>query len=194
MKSQLKVTYRDIAKMLTKAMPIEGKEFGDKVAAALASIKKLPAESKIALKTAYIFSRKAPRQDREDLFQELFMAVLESNTKDEPLAYAIARCDWRNWWAKRMRHQQYLGGSLNKVVAADDGHETEVGELIVGEVEFERVMIDRIDAETLFARLPKWLQPLINKRLVGMALSAVERQKLCRWNKAEGYKLLIQPA
>ena len=93
-----------------------------------------------------------------------------------------------------MRHQQYLGGSLNKVVAADDGHETEVGELIVGEVEFERVMIDRIDAETLFARLPKWLQPLINKRLVGMALSAVERQKLCRWNKAEGYKLLIQPA
>ena len=54
----------------------------------------------MALKVAYVFSRKVPRQEREDLYQDIALAVFKAKTKDERLAYAIARCDWRNWWRR----------------------------------------------------------------------------------------------
>ena len=137
---KLKVTYRDIAKMLCRAFPLEGQDFASKVEEYLANIKRLPTESKLALKTAYIFSRKVPREEREDMFQELVIGVLEVKTKDEPFAYAVARCDWRNWWQKYMTRQHFYGGSLNKTVVDSDGQEIQLAELIVGEAEFENKM------------------------------------------------------
>ncbi|HUT68172.1 MAG TPA: hypothetical protein VMW86_06445 [Dehalococcoidales bacterium] len=88
-----KVTYRNISKMLSSALPVEGEDFREKVEVNLKTIKSLSTEAKNALKMAYIFSRKVPRQEREDLFQELALAVLKARTKDEKLAYAIARCE-----------------------------------------------------------------------------------------------------
>ncbi len=85
------ITYRHIAKMLASALPVEGQEFGLKVEQYLDTIKRLPQEAKTALKSAYIFSRKVPREEREDLFQDIVLAVLKVKTKDEQLAYAIAR-------------------------------------------------------------------------------------------------------
>ena len=61
-KSYIQVTYRDIAKMLSSALPVEGEGFGDKVEEYLETIKALPREAKLALKVGYIFSRKVPRQ------------------------------------------------------------------------------------------------------------------------------------
>ena len=48
-KSYIQVTYRDIAKMLSSALPVEGEEFGDKVEEYLETIKALPREAKLAL-------------------------------------------------------------------------------------------------------------------------------------------------
>jgi hypothetical protein len=70
----IKVTYRDIAKMLASALPVEAEEFRDRVEVNLEAIQSLSTEAKIALKSAYIFSRKVPREEREDLFQDLALA------------------------------------------------------------------------------------------------------------------------
>ena len=203
MKSTIKVDYRSIAKMMASALPVEGEEFGQAVNNYLASIKKLPTQAKLALKTAYIFSRKVPREEREDMYQDIVLAVFESKTKDEKLAYAIARCDWRNWWAKYRVRQHY---SLDTVIDDDSGNPVTMAELLVGETEFEFKMDGKLDGERIWDKLPADIKPLIQKRLLGKplsserkrgnqkidsALSNTERSRLNRWIHKEGYKLLI---
>ncbi len=182
------ITYRHIAKMMASALPVEGQEFGLKVEQYLVTIKKLPQEAKVALKSAYIFSRKVPREEREDLFQDIALAVLKIKTKDERLAYAIARCDWQDFWKRYKIRQHY---SLDSVVDDSEGNPVTLGELLVGETEFERKMDGKMDAERIFDMLPANIQPIIDKRLIGKALNDAERQRLSRYVKAEGYKILL---
>ena len=191
MKTYIKTTYRDIAIMLAKNLPLEGEDFGDKVNSYLEIIKSLPQEAKLALKSAYVFSAKVPREEREDLFQELTLAILKAKTKDEPFAYAIARCDWQNWWRKYKTREQFFGGYLSETVTNAENQATEIGELIVGEAEFERKMDGKLDAQRIWGKLPDMIKPIIQRRLLGYPLNANERQKLSRYVKAEGYKLLI---
>lgn len=187
----LKVTYRDIAKMLASPIPVEGEEFGLKVNEYLAAIKEIPIEAKLALKVAYIFSRKVPREEREDLFQDLTLAVLRANTKEEKLAYTIARLDWLNWW-KRYKIRQHT--SLDSVVEDDSGNPTTLGEMLVGEVEFENKVNGKMDADRLWDKLPDSIKPIVTNRLLGKALTSSQRVALHRYIKADGYKLLLQPA
>lgn len=185
------VTYRNIAKMLASALPLNSNEFCNKIAELLSTIKALPIEAKIALRSAYIFSRKVPKPEREDLFQELFKAIWEVRTKDEPFAYAIARQDWRNWWQKYMTRQHYLAGSLNRTVLDSDNHEVELGELIVGECEFERKIDGKLDAERIWGKIPDPVKPVINRRLLGFPLNATERQRLSRFVRQHGHEILL---
>ena len=182
------VTYRHVAKMMASALPVEGQEFGLKVEQNLETIKRLPQEAKVALKSAYIFSRKVPREEREDLFQDIALAVLKVQTKDERLAYAIARCDWQDFWRRYMVRQHY---SLDSVVEDTEGNPVTLGELLVGETEFERKMDGKMDAERIYNTLPTNIQPLIDKRLIGKPLNQTERKRLSRYVKAEGYKILL---
>ena len=200
----IKISYRDIAKMLVKAMPIEAGDFSLKVEEYLEAIKAMPMAAKVAVRSAYIFSRKVPREDREDLFQELTLAVLKAKTNDERLAYAIARCDWQNWWQKYRIRQHY---SLDTVTEDDDGNPVTLAELLVGETEFELKVDGELDAQRIWDKLPEDIKPLIMKRMMGKpltvarhgrgrpktdtALSNSERQRLNRYIKAEGYKLLL---
>jgi len=190
-KTTIKVTYRDLAKMLVKALPIEDEEFGTKVEEYIRIIKALPAEAKVSLKSAYIFSAKVPRDEREDMFQELALAILQARTKDEKLAYAIARCDWRNWWQKFKTRQHFLAGSLNALTLDKDGQEVEIAELLIGETEFELKMNGKIDAERIWDKLPDRIKPVVQKRLLGFPLLKQEHNTLNYYVKTQGYKLLI---
>ncbi len=210
MKQYLEITYRDIAKLFAKSLPLEDGEFGEKVEQYLATVKALPIEAKLALKTAYVFGSKAPREEREDLFQDLALAVLEARTKNEKLAYTIARCDWKDWWSKYRIRQHY---SLDSVIEESEGNAVTLAELIVGEVEFERKVNGKMDGERIWDQLPDNIKPLVEKRLMGKplytpkgedrgrgrpqtdsALSGGERQRLNRWIKAQGYKILLASA
>ena len=94
MSKQLKdITYRHIAIMLASKLPIDGEEFKTQIEVNLEAIKALPLEQKTALKMAYIFSLKVPRQGREDLFQDIAVKLFEAGTSEQRLAYAIALCD-----------------------------------------------------------------------------------------------------
>jgi hypothetical protein len=189
MKRFIKVTYRDIAKMLASALPVEGEEFARHVEANLNAIQLLSTEAKNALKSAYIFSRKVPREERRDIFQDLTLAVLKAQTKDEKLAYAIARCDWRDWWKKYKIRQHY---SLDSVTEDGDGKPATLGELIIGKSEFELKMDGKLDARRIWQELPQDIKAIVQKRLLGQALLNTERARMSYWTKTQGYSLLLQ--
>jgi hypothetical protein len=183
------ITYRHIALMLASALPIESDDFSMQVESNLEAIKRLPQTAKVALRSAYIFSRKVPRQERQDLFQDIALAVLKSQTGDEKLAYAIARCDWRDWWKKYRIRQHY---SLDSVTEDEDGNPVTLGELIIGEAEWERKMDGKLDAHRIWESLPDNIKPIVIHRLLGQALTHQERNTLNYWVKTKGYQLLLQ--
>ncbi len=204
MKTNIKVTTRDIAKMLVSQLPVEGAEYGAAVETALAEINKLPTNTRNYLKLAYIFSRKAPREEREDLFQEITLALLQSGVKDVKLAYSVARCDWKNFWARYKTRQHF---SLDSVISDEDGNECTIGDLLVGEIEYEHKLDSLLDAELLWNKIPADIKPLVTKKLIGKpltaerkgagrpktdsALSGAERVRFHRWLNRDGYKLLL---
>ncbi|MFO7772371.1 MAG: hypothetical protein R6V59_00225, partial [Dehalococcoidia bacterium] len=63
-------------------------------------VEQLGVNAKHALNIAYIFSRKVPANERQDVFQDIVLAILEIGTEDEAFAYAIGRQDWRDWYRK----------------------------------------------------------------------------------------------
>jgi len=191
MKAHIKVTHRQIAIMLTKALPIEGQEFSDKVEANIKAIQKLKPEARTALKAAYIFSRKVPREEREDFFQELTLSLLKANAKDEKLAYSIARCDWLDFWKRFKVRQHFYAGSLDAVVHDQEGNETTVKELLIGECEFEFKMDGKIEAERIYNKLPEDIKPIILKRLASQPLLKAEHNKLNYFVKTRATSLLI---
>jgi len=176
---QLEVTYRNIAKLLASRLPLDDKSFGDKVNEYLETIKRMPTLQKIALRSAYIFSRKVPKEEREDLFQELTLTLLENRIEDERLAYTVARHDWIDWW-KRYKVRQHL--SLNAEVTDADGQTIEFGELLVGEVEYTR-LDGKLDARRLWQKLPSNIQRIVGKRLRGIGINGHERFFLESWVK-----------
>jgi len=177
----IKVSHRDLAKMFVRSMPLEGQEFGDKVEEYIEIINALPAPAKIALKSAYIFSRKVPREEREDLYQELVLAVLKAQVDDERLAYTICRCDWQNWWQKFKTRQHFQAGSLNRAIEDAEGGIVEFGELLVGEVDFDRRMDGELDSKALYEQLPGWVKSIVDKRLIGKSITGGERHLLNKW-------------
>lgn len=188
MKQYIEVTYRDIAKMLASALPVEDEEFGHAVETRLRTIKSMSRESKIALKTAYVFSRKVPREEREDLFQTIALAVLKAKTPEEKLAYAIGRFDWMDWW-RRFKVRQHQ--SLDTVIEDSEGNPATMMELLVGECEFEAKMDGKIEGERLWNLLPDRIKPIVNKRFMGKPLNSTDRTTMEIFIKTTGYKLLL---
>ena len=224
-----KIDYRQISRIFTQALPIDDSERLEVTNSYIRQIKALPVEAKIALRSAYIFSRKVPREEREDFFQDVALTLLKARQGEEKLAYAIARCDWIDFW-KSYKHRQHY--SLDSVIDTDKGSPVTLAELIVGEAEFEAKMDGKFEAQRIWGSLPDNIKPLIAKRLLGQTiitryksepkpknwrkldrwskrmvkhcqrqvgrpkseanLTDCERQRLNRWVKAEGYKLLIE--
>jgi len=203
-----KATYQQVSKTMLGPNFDRDDSFIDLVKQTAKQVESLGINAKLAIEAGYIFSRKVPQSERQDLFQELVTAILDSGTEDAAFAYTIARRDWQNFWNKYKLHSQFWGGYLSETITNSDGEETELAELLVGEVEFENKQIDKLDAERLWQRIPADIQQLVTKRLQGKPLGAprkrkagqpknsgtlndTERKRLNRYVKTEGYKLLI---
>jgi len=203
-----KATYQQVSKTILGPNFDRDDSFIELVKETAKQVESLGINAKLAIEAGYIFSRKVPKSERQDLFQELVTAILDSGTEDAAFAYTIARRDWQNFWNKYKLHSQFWGGYLSETITNSDGEETELAELLVGEVEFENKQIDKLDAERLWQRIPADIQQLVTKRLQGKPLGAprkrkagqpknsgtlndTERKRLNRYVKTEGYKLLI---
>ena len=204
-----KATYQSMAKAAIGDPSFDDdNEYIELVKTTAKAFENLDLNARLAVEASYIFSRKVPRPERQDLFQELITAILASGTENPAFAYTIARRDWQNWYTKYMLHSQFYQGYLSETITNSDGEETELAELLVGEVEFENRQIDKLDAQRLWRQIPTEIQVLITKRLQGKPLGAprmrkagqpkssgtlnnTERQRLNRWVKTQGHKLLI---
>lgn len=170
---------RDIAKMLASALPVEGDEFGQTVSTIEAQLKRMTKRNKaslLALQTAFIFSHKVPRQEREDLFQELFLTLWEKRIQDNGLAYAVAHCDWVDWWRAYKIRSHY---SLDSV--ANDESGATFGELLVGVCDFEAQILGKINGDRLLEALPDYVREIVQKRLDGHATTKLEQSRLRRY-------------
>jgi hypothetical protein len=203
-----KATYQQVSKAMLGTGFERDDSFIELVIDTAKQVESLGINAKLAIEAGYIFSRKVPQDERQDLFQELVTAILDSGTEDAAFAYTIARRDWQNFWSKYKLHSQFYEGYLSDTITNSDGEETELSELLVGEVEFENKQIDKLDAQRLWQQIPAAIQQLVTKRLQGKPLGAprkrkagqpknsgtlngTERQRLNRYVKTEGYKLLI---
>ena len=164
MATHLRVTYRDIAKMLAKALPIEGADFGTQVEENIAAIEAMPEPQRTALKIAYVFSCKVPSDEKADFFQELALTLLEAKVDDDRLAYTIARADWKDFWSRFKTREHYLNGSLNRTILDAEGHSVEWGDLLAGVTEYER-LDSEIDGKALIHKLPEWVQSLLAPKI-----------------------------
>jgi len=184
------LTYRRIAIMFVKALPVDGEDFSVKVGEYLAIIKALPKEAKIALRMAYVFGSKAPVEEREDLFQDIALALLKAKATDEKLAYAIARCDWLDWWRKYKIRQHV---NLDSVVEDSEGNITTLAELVIGEAEFEDKVNGQLEAHRIWQALAPFpaIKTLVSKRLIGKPLTNLEHDTLNRWVAKFGVSLLL---
>jgi len=204
----IKATYQQVSKAMLGTGFDRDDSFIELVKQTAKQIEGLGVNARLAIEAGYIFSRKVPHEERQDVFQELVTAILDSGTEDAAFAYTIARRDWQNFWTKYKLHSQYYEGYLSDTITNSDGEETELAELLVGEVEFENKQIDKLDAERLWQQIPADIQQLVTKRLQGKPLGAprkrkagqpknsgslndTERKRLNRWIKSDGYKLLI---
>ncbi len=175
------LTYRHIARMFAQSLPVEGEDLASKVEEYLAIIKALPASARYALRAAYIFGSKAPREEREDLFQELALKVLQVKADNERLAYAVARADWLDWWKHYKRERNFTATSLESTTMDEDGNSVTLGSLLVGECDCEIKMDGKLDAERIFDLLPDNLKRIVEKRLSGQLVHPLEHCQLTEW-------------
>lgn len=202
-KSQATIEYRDIAKMLVKSLPVQDEEFTLKVEEYMSIIKSLPKQAKIALECAYIFSTKAPREEREDLYQSLFLAIWKVHPDSKKMAYAIARCDWLDFW-KSYKIKQHL--NLESITDSEDNSPENLADMIVGSIEYETLYDGKIDSETIWSKIPSDIKPIILKKLSGNALTSGKRKRgrpevqqpligkhrkvYSRWLRKQAYQIL----
>lgn len=182
------VEIRDIAKMFAKALPIDGEAFGDRVNSYVEEIKKLPVNARLALRSAYIFASRVPREEQQDLFQEFALTVLKARVNDEKLAYAIVRCDWLDFW-RDYKRQAELGStvSIYNEVTDSDGNTVELGDLLVGECDFEFKIDGKLDSERLWSRLPEEIKAIVEKRLLQQPINREERNKLAYFARTHAF-------
>jgi hypothetical protein len=169
----------DMAKWLCSALPLEGKDFGQQVQTVERELLRMTKRNKanlVALQTAYVFSKKVPRQERQDMFQELFLTLYEHRMSDNGLAYAIARADWCNWWRAYKIRSHY---SLDMAADADSGDS--FGDLLVGVCDFEAQVLGKINGDRLLEALPDYIRKIVQRKLNGQPTSKREQAQLRMW-------------
>ena len=183
-------TYRSIAKTMASHSGAQDEEYGLMVEETLKAIMSLPQCDKYALKSAYVFSRKCPKEEREDLFQDLMLKLLKSKAQEEKLCYAMARCDWKDWWKKYTIRAHY---SLDESIGLDEsGNPETIADILVNEIRFEYLVDGKLDAEYLWNKLPASIKPIIGKRLQSKALTSNERVTLHRFIHGREASLILQ--
>ena len=164
---RLKVEYRDIARRLCQTEP-DADKYADALETTLAEVKRLPAQTKLSMRIAEFFAHRVPYEEREDCFQTFTSTLLDVGVTEEKLAYTIIRHDWLNWW-RAYKTKQHL--DLDSSIEDSEGNATTLGDLLVGEVEYEHrigVAIEDNDAVVVAMETDTaHIRPLVAKRLAG---------------------------
>jgi hypothetical protein len=179
------VTYRLIAETMAKHTTTIAKDLPELVNTYLETIKGLDSVSKVALKQAFVWASKVPQEEREDFIQDVFTTIYDNRVNDERLAYAMARCDWKDWWKSYKLHSQFAHTTrLDDTVSNSDGELVQWSDLFIGEAEFESKLIADLDASQLLSQFPTCFRKIVEKQLSGIRITGGERRMLDKWVKS----------
>ena len=132
-----------------------------------------------------------PHEEREDVAQDLVTELLAKHPETPGLAFILCKHKIHDWWHSykgfRLFNAQY--GS-EPAFDSDDGTEVDLIDTIPDTVEFERVIDDKLDSEQLFGKLPKRIQGIVNKKLIGIRLTRADSVALHKFIKKHGDELL----
>lgn len=193
----MNVSYRTIAKVLAYDMPLDDQEYSDIIEWYIKSIEAMPPMHQETLKAAYVFSRKAPKEDWQDLFLHFVAHGLKLLSQwPEPIkdmagfCYVVARNEWKRVTRERKRHIRMLNGgfvSLNKIVPSihqdGDSQEVELQELIADDLDLESELNSELDNQAVLDTLPDRVKAIVKKRLRGEKLIGHEYEILARYRE-----------
>ena len=182
----MKVTYRQIARLLVRELPLDNEERVGKVDEYTKAIEAMPEQARLALQSAYIFSSKVPPKEREDLFQDIVYAVLQKS-KDGKDGGGVAYMTGRGKWLDGLgcgehKKKRQPSVSLNEVIT-EQGRQIEVGETIVGMDDLEDKVINRVEAQRIYRELPRHIKLLVKRMFRGEALLPKERSMVFRYRR-----------
>jgi len=197
----MKISYRTLAKVLAYDMPLDDQEYSDIIEWYIKSIEAMPPKHQETLKAAYVFSRKAPKEDWQDLFQHFVAHGLKIlNQWPKPIkdiagfCYVVVRNEWKRVTRERKRHIRMLNGgfvSLNKIVPSahpdGDSREVELQELIADDLDLESELNSELDSQAVLDTLPDRVKAIVKKRLLGgEKISNREYERLARYREENG--------
>lgn len=197
---EFRVTYRKIAITMVKHLPVYNDEdFSNKVEYYTGLLERLPRHCRSALKAAYVIASKAPPDDREDCFQDYYLAAHKALTRigdkvrnPEAFAYTAVIGKRRDNFVYLNALKRRNGGlvSLSRPSMGVDGNQIELSETISDQNAFIDNIESVYDAKRIWQILPQDIKHIVLKRLNGQAVSPTERKKLSRWNQVNGNNIL----
>lgn len=181
---------RRVAKWMVATIPLEGEDWGKVVQETLDKLEALTKGKKgkaafVALDKAYWFSQRVPMQERRDMFDSLYLTLMQKGLIDHGLAYAVARADWVDWWrAYKIRSHYSLDAA-----AECEGEDTDengrpippYARYLVGVCDFEVQMIGKVDGERLLSQLPSHIRRIVQSGLDGNPIRHPQRVMLNKW-------------
>jgi DNA-directed RNA polymerase specialized sigma24 family protein len=175
---------------MVKHLPVDNDDdFIIKVESYIKHMERLPRPCQLAIKAAYIFATKAPPEEREDCFQDYYLAVHKEQPQDEALAYTIARRRWINWVRNRAIRARILRGnciSLSQYFSPDGQEISNTisdGNSLINNIE------NAVDVEKVLQILPDKIKPIVLKRLNGVKLEHREVLALSKYINWHGQAL-----
>jgi hypothetical protein len=170
-----------VVKVPQAVTPLRYTRVAQQSAASLSPI--LGVDSEEFTKVLVSIAGKVPHQERCDVVQSLTTQLLTTRPTSCKLAYSIARNYVIDYWRARAYRQHYsLDASVDNITGSETDTET-LGDVLVGEVDFERRMVDQLDAQILYGSLPGCIKGIVNRRLLGKASTSDERVALHRYLK-----------
>jgi hypothetical protein len=120
-----------------------------------------------------------PGEEREDIVQTLAEHLIKTKPGSGKLAFVICKHLIADWWRNYAATRQFETFGLYDVL--DDNEGITLEETLSLEYEYVKRLDNDIDAENLLKSLPKDIQVIIQKRLLGLGTSDTERSKLHRF-------------
>ncbi len=188
------VSYRQIAKVLAHGMPVEGKDYIEIIDGYIKSIEAMPVEQQALLKASYIFSRKAQKEDRPDLFQHFVAHGLKLLSQwPEPIldiagfCYVVVRNEWKRLTRERKRHIRMINGgflSLNVMVSDTEDEDRELLDTIADDLDLQSEINSELDSQAVLDTLPDKVKTIVKKRMLGgEKISNREYERLARYRE-----------
>ena len=130
---------------------------------------------------------KIPREDREDVEQDLAELLIQHKPESPSLAYTICKRAIRDYWRAKTKHSQFHIQYASANTKNGDGDYSTFEELLTDKIDYEARYCDNIDSNVLFNSLPTPIRALVTKRLRGLGLTSTQRSQLRRYCKSTQY-------